>query len=152
MRTTVSGSQDLTLPLSEVELESTRRLKQFLADTLQLLSKHFGGESTLNHLEIGNFIGQISHYEHRPTSNSEISEVLNISRSTVSRIVGDCIEKGWVSERQDPEDGRRKKILMPREHPHADLFERDFRVLVNAILESYSDKEIVQVDPDRKSF
>ena len=139
-------------PLSALELESTRRLKGFLADTLHLLSKHFGGESTLNHLEIGNFIGQISHYEHRATSNSEISEALSISRSTVSRIVGDCIEKGWAHERQDPEDGRRRKILMPQEHPDADQFERDFRILVNEILQSYSNKELVQVDPERKSF
>ena len=138
--------------LSKQELKSTHYLKSFMGDVLNLLSRHFKGETPLNHLEIGNYIGLVSLYEGKPTSNKDIADALGISRSTVSRIVADFIEKGWVIEQSHPEDGRRKMLLIAPGHPLADNFEKEFRVILNDMLERFDSKDIVLVDPAKKSF
>lgn len=138
--------------LSEVELRSTHQLKVFIGEILHLLALHFKGETTLNHLQIGNYIGLISLYEGRPTSNKDIAEKLGMSRSTASRIVADFIDKGWVIERSHPEDGRKKQLLIAPGHPLADNFEKDFRNIFNKILKDFESGKIVRVDPSKSGF
>jgi len=142
----------MNIELSEVERRSTHQLKAFIGEILHLLSLHFKGETTLNHLQIGNYIGLISLYEGRPTSNKDIAEKLGISRSTVSRIVADFMEKGWVIERPHPDDGRKKQLLIAPGHPLADNFEKDFRAVFNRILRDFESGKIVQVDSSKSDF
>jgi DNA-binding MarR family transcriptional regulator len=138
--------------LNVEELQTTHYLHALVGDVLSLLSEHFKGQTTLNDLRIGNYIGLASHYEGRATNNKDISDALGISRPTVSRIVTDFIEQRWVIETPDPDDGRRKQIKISAEHPLADNFEKDFRVLINNLLQLYESRKVTLVDPSKKSF
>jgi DNA-binding MarR family transcriptional regulator len=138
--------------LTREELRSTHELYRLKKDIVDLLAQHFGGHTTLNHLRVGNIIGLSSQYESRPVSNHEIAKALGISRATVSRIVADFIRCGWVRETPHPEDGRRRLLVITPEHEHADKFEREFRRLVNNLIDGYEAGTIVKVDPDKRSF
>ena len=138
--------------LSKQELRSTHNLKILIGDILHLLSEHFNGDTTLNLLEIGNYIGLMSQYEDQPTSNKDIAEALGIPRSTVSRIVADLISRGWVAQVPHPEDGRRKLFVIPHDHPLADDFEKNFRDLTNNLFKRYESRQMIIVDPKKKSF
>ncbi len=138
--------------LSKLELKSAHYMKSLIGEVLSLLSLHFKGATTINHLRIGHYIGQISLYENRPTNNAEIATALGIPRATVSRIVSDCVEKQWVVERADPDDGRKKLLYIEPDHPLADNFEKDFRQLVNELIENFSSGKIVLIDPVRDGF
>lgn len=138
--------------LAKRERETTHYLKTFVSEFLGLLSHHFKGQTTLNDLRIGNYIGLKSQYGGEPTNNKEISAVLGIPRSTVTRIVTDFIEQGWVAERPHPEDGRRKQLFIVPGHELGDSFEKEFRALLNELLELYESREIVKVDPSKPSF
>ncbi|MGI9341774.1 MAG: MarR family winged helix-turn-helix transcriptional regulator [Gammaproteobacteria bacterium] len=146
MRTT---SDDHLTPLEE---ETTRYVHRMIGEIMRLLAQHFQGDTTLNHLRIGNFIGLRALYEGRPTNNRDIADSLGISRPTVSRIVSDFIGAGWVVERADPDDGRRRMLTIAPNHPDADRFEKAFRKLLNDLLERYEAGEIVQVDSGKRSF
>jgi len=137
---------------NKAEKKSAYYLKVFVGDVLSLLSQHFKGETTLNHLQIGNYIGLVSQFEDRPTSNKDIAETLGISRSTVSRIVADFIQKGWVIERRHLEDGRKKQLLIAPGHPLSENFEKDFRDVFDDLLRLYESGEIVPIDPSKSIF
>jgi len=141
-----------TADLTPEEEETTRFLQALVGEILRLLAEHFQGETTLNHLRIGSYIGLKSLYEGRSTSNKDIAEVLNISRPTVSRIVGDFIDQGWVVEAPNPEDGRARLLRIADDHPLADNFERNFRVLFNDLLDRYDAGKLIKVDPAKKSY
>lgn len=138
--------------LSKLELKSTHYLKSFIGDVLHLLSRHFDGGTTINQLRIGHYIGLMSQYKGTSTSNQNIAGALSIPRSTVSRIVADCIEKGWVIEQSHADDGRKKELLIVPEHPDGDNFEKEFRRLLNAMVELFESGKIVQVDHSRDGF
>jgi len=142
----------MTNDLDKRELETTHFLHAFVGEILHLLSLHFKGQTTINDLRIGNYIGLMSLYETEPTSNKDISDALSIPRSTVSRIVTDFIEQKWVVEKPHPEDGRRKQLFIVPGHPLADNFERDFRALINDLLIRFESEKIVLVDPSKKSY
>jgi len=138
--------------LSELELRTTRYLHEFMLTIRNLLAEHFGGQSTLNHLRVGNYIGLHSLHHRRPTTNTEIAQALGLSRATVSRIVGDFISEGWVTETAHPDDGRRRELRITPGHPSADKYERAFRRHVNALLRNYEGQEITRVHADKRSF
>jgi len=137
---------------SKLERKSALYLKIVIGDIFQALAGDFGGETTINHLRIGHYIGLQSLYNGQPTSNKDIAETLDIPRSTVSRIVADFIDKGWVTEQLDPEDGRRKQLVIPTDHPLADNFERDFRRLIKELLNNVESGKIVPVDSDTEAY
>ncbi len=138
--------------LSDLELKSTRNVKIFIGDVLQLLAAHFHGETTINQLRIGHYIGLMSLYNRTATSNKDISKELGIPRSTVSRIVADYVKKGWVHEQPDPEDGRRKQIIIPLGHPLADNYEKEFRKRLNDLIHQHNTENFVLVDPEKDGF
>lgn len=138
--------------LDKRELETTHFLHAFIGEILRLLSLHFEGQTTINDLRIGNYIGLMSLYEGEPTSNKQISDALGIPRSTVTRIVTDFIEQKWVVEKPHPEDGRKKQLFIVPGHPLADNFESDCRAVINDLLIRFESEKIVLVDPSKKSF
>jgi DNA-binding MarR family transcriptional regulator len=142
----------MNLPLSTLELKSAQYLKSYIGEILQLLSLHFEGGATINQLRVGHYIGLMSQYKGKPTSNKNIADALGIPRSTVSRIVTDCIEKGWVIERAHAEDGRKKELLIVPGHPDGDNFEKDFRRLLNEAVQLFDSGKIIRVDPSKEGF
>ena len=142
----------MNLPLSKLELKSAQYLKSYIGEILQLLSLHFEGGTTINQLRVGHYIGLMSQYKGKPTSNKNIADALGIPRSTVSRIVTDCIEKGWVIERAHAEDGRKKELLIVPGHPDGDNFEKDFRRLLNEAVQLFDSGKIIPVDPSKEGF
>ena len=138
--------------LTEKERQSALEHKILIGLILRLLAERFGGETTVNQMRIGHYVGLKSLYEKEPTNNTDISRSLKIPRSTVSRIITDCIAKGWVREQSDPEDGRKKMLVVPTDHPEADGFETDFRKALAEFLERYDAGEITKVDADGNGF
>ena len=146
------GINDMSTPLNGLELKSTQQVKSFIGDILQLLSLHFDGATTINNLRIGHYIGLMSQYKGKPTSNMDIADALDIPRSTVSRIVTDCIDKKWVMEQSHAEDGRKRELVIVPGHPDGDNFEKDFRRLLNELIQLFESGEIVLVDPSKEGF
>jgi DNA-binding MarR family transcriptional regulator len=142
----------MNLPLSTLELKSAQYLKSYIGEILQLLSLHFEGATTINQLRIGHYIGLMSQYKGKPTSNKNIADTLGIPRSTVSRIVADCIEKGWVIETPHTEDGRKKELLIVPGHPDGDNFEKGFRHLLIETVQLFDSGKIVPVDSSKEGF
>jgi DNA-binding MarR family transcriptional regulator len=134
------------------ERATTYYLHGLSGEILQLLAQHFQGQTTLNHLRIGSYIGYLTLYRSKGTSNKEISEELNIPPSTVSRIVNDFIDEKWVVERPHPEDGRKKLLSIAKGHELEDGFERSFRTILNELLRRYDDGRIVRVCASKKSY
>lgn len=138
--------------VTKAEFDTTRELYSFKVELLELMAEHFGGQTTLNHLRVGNFIGKRSQYDDRPTTNAEIARGLRISRATVSRIVSDFVRAGWVTEYAHPDDGRKRLLVITPGHPKGDRFERAFRRRLNDLLTQYSAGKIIHVDPKKRMF
>jgi DNA-binding MarR family transcriptional regulator len=138
--------------LDSKELATTRYLHEFMGEVLRLLSVHFQGQTTLNDLRIGNYIGLLSQHQSKATSNKDIAEALGIPPSTVSRIVKDFVEAKWVAEDSHPEDGRKKLLSIALDHDRADGFEKSFRSIMNELLKQYDDGKLIHVCAEKKSF
>jgi predicted transcriptional regulator len=123
------------------ESRAVSEIYRFKVDLVDLLARHFGGQRTLNHLRVGNFIGLCCQCDGRPTSNHEIAQALSLSRATVSRIVSDFVQAGWVTEFPHPEDGRRRLLMIPPDHPRVDEFERALRKRLSKLNEVLQHRE-----------
>ena len=88
---------------------TAQTLVQFHRTLLKELSDSYGGDSTLNELRIMNQIISCS-LKDRTCSVTALHKITGIPLATVSRSVASLQEGGWVSERADPNDGR-KRIL-----------------------------------------
>ena len=119
------------------EFPSYHEVQELMNQVLGLLSNHFSGESTLNSLRIGNYIGLKSIYRLEPTNNKDISRSLNIAPSTVTRIVTNLIDRGYVVESTHPDDGRIKLIAIVDGHPLQTGFEAGLRDLIRDFLRSH---------------
>jgi DNA-binding MarR family transcriptional regulator len=138
--------------LTADERRTTRELHRFKTEILDVMAEHFGGHATLNHLRVGSYLGLRSQHDGEPTSNAEIAAALGISRPTVSRIVADFVQAGWVKEYPHPEDGRRRLLAITPEHAAGDRFEREFRRRINRLIRGYLAGEFVIVSSRKKSF
>jgi len=137
----VSAPQSWGSSSDAAEFQAVSEIYRFKVDVVDLLAKHFGGQRTLNHLRVGNFIGLCCQCEGRPTSNQEIAQALGLSRATVSRIVSDFIQCGWVAESPHPEDGRKRLLVVPPDHPRVDHFERALRKRLSELNEVLREKQ-----------
>jgi len=114
-------------------------IQQLMFDVLGLLAHHFNGETTINSLRIGNYIGLKSIYQFSPTTNKDMSQVLGISPSSVTRIVSGLIESGYVVESVHPDDGRVRLIAIATGHPLEHAFETEMRTLLGDFLSKYEE-------------
>jgi DNA-binding MarR family transcriptional regulator len=142
----------LQTDLEPKELATTRYLHEFMGEVMRLLSVHFEGQTTLNDLRIGNYIGLLSQHQSTSPSNKDIAEALGIPPSTVSRIVKDFVDAKWVAEYPHPEDGRRKLLRINPDHDRVDGFEKSFRSILNELLGHYDDGRLIHVCAKKKSF
>ena len=53
--------------------------------------------------------------EKNPVTIAEVARELNISRTTVSRHIQTLLDVGWLEERMDPNDDRRKRYVVTPE-------------------------------------
>jgi DNA-binding MarR family transcriptional regulator len=136
--TTNQGVKKLPEVVDSRNRDNDRLVMEFTADVLSLLSRHFGGDTTLNHLRIGNYIGIQTLFYGRPTSNKEIANATGISPSTVSRTVTEFIARGYIREQQHDDDGRINLISIINSHPLAEGFEAELHKRVRGLLNSYA--------------
>ncbi len=84
---------------------------EFTRNLFRQLAERYGGESTLNELRVMNQIIRC-HLEGRHCSVTALHKVTGIPIPTVSRAVGNLQSDGWLSERRDPTDGRKRLITL----------------------------------------
>lgn len=75
------------------------------------LAKKYGGDRTLNELRVMNQIILCS-LDGRTCSVTALHKVTGIPIPTVSRSVGHLQSEGWLSERRDSNDGRKRLICL----------------------------------------
>jgi len=82
---------------------------EFARNGLKILSEKYGGDCTLNEARV---MVQIihCHLDGRTCSVTGLHKVTGIPIPTVSRAVANLQREGWLSERQDPTDGRKRII------------------------------------------
>lgn len=82
---------------------------EFAKHGLKVLAEKYGGDCTLNEARV---MVQIirCHLEGRTCSVTALHKVTGIPVPTVSRAVGNLQRDGWLSEEQDPTDGRKRMI------------------------------------------
>lgn len=102
---------------------TNQEVQELMHEIFELLAEQFDGDTTLNSLRIGNYIGLKSLYYGTPTNNTDISKTLNISPSTVSRLVTNLVSQGYVAETAHPSDGRVRLIGITTDHPQQQSFE-----------------------------
>lgn len=82
---------------------------EFARNGLKILSEKYGGDCTLNEARV---MVQIihCHLDGRTCSVTGLHKATGIPIPTVSRAVANLQGEGWLSERQDPSDGRKRII------------------------------------------
>ena len=87
---------------------------EFVKNLFSRLADKYGGSCTLNELRVMNQVILCS-TRGKSCRVTSLHKVTGIPKSTVSRIVTKLQGSGWLSDRRDPTDGRRRIIsLGPR--------------------------------------
>jgi len=89
---------------AEVVVEFTRHI-------LDKLAEKYGGGITLNELRVMHQI-VVCRVKDRHCSVTALYTKTGIPKSTVSRAITSLQDGGWLSERQDPHDGRKRMITL----------------------------------------
>ena len=84
---------------------------EFARNLYRLLAEKFGGDTTLNELRVMNQI-ILCHIKDRCCSVTALHKVTGIPIPTVSRAVANLRYSGYLSERRDPDDGRKRIISL----------------------------------------
>ncbi len=82
---------------------------KFARNLYSLLAEKFGGDTTLNELRVMNQI-ILCHIKGRNCSVTALHKVTGIPIPTVSRAVAHLQYSGYVTDRRDPNDGRKRII------------------------------------------
>ena len=82
---------------------------EYAKNLFRMLTEKYGGASTLNELRVINQV-ILCHSKGRSCSVTALYKATGIPKSTVSRIVTNLQRDGWVSDRPDRTD-RRKRII-----------------------------------------
>ena len=84
---------------------------EFAKNLFSMLGERYGGASTLNELRVMNQV-ILCHIKGRSCSVTALHKETGIPISTVSRTVCNLQREGWISDRRDITDGR-KRIIAP---------------------------------------
>jgi len=82
---------------------------EFARNGLEILAEKYGGDCTLNEVRVMIQIIRCQ-LEGRTCSVTALHKVTGIPVPTVSRAVASLQSNGWLSERRDPTDGRKRLI------------------------------------------
>ena len=92
---------------------------EFSQKLLRELAEIYGGDCTLNEIRVMNQVIRCS-LEGRTCCVTALHRVTGIPIPTVSRSVTNLQDDGWLSDRRDPADGRKRIIsLGPRSQQQA---------------------------------
>ncbi len=86
-----------------------RAVIEFARNGLTILAEKYGGDCTLNEVRVMIQIIRCQ-LEGRTCSVTALHKVTGIPMPTVSRAVGNLQRDGWLSEQQDPNDGRKRLL------------------------------------------
>ncbi len=84
---------------------------EFTRAHLRTLSERYGGETTLNELRVINQVIRCD-LAGRSCCVTALHRITGIPIPTVSRCVANLQSDGWLCERPDPEDGRKRIIYL----------------------------------------
>ena len=90
---------------------TARVVIEFNRNMLSDLATYYGGDCTLNGLRVMNQIIRC-HLDGRTCSVTALHKVTGIPLPTVSRSVANFQRDGWLSDRPDPTDGRKRTITL----------------------------------------
>ena len=88
---------------------TSQAVVEFARNLYRLLAENFGGDTTLNELRVMNQI-ILCHIKGRHCSVTALHKVTGIPIPTVSRAVAHLQYSGYVTDRRDPHDGRKRII------------------------------------------
>ncbi len=97
---------------------------EFAKNLFRMLGEKYGGATTLNELRVINQV-ILCHIKGRSCSVTGLHKETGIPISTVSRTVCNLQGEGWISDRRDRTDGR-KRIISPG-HRSLDQTPEDIR-------------------------
>ena len=98
---------------------------EFLREYLELISQYIPGDMTLNQIRVLQYVAMRSDSDEGSACNTEISDALGMSAATVTRAISFGIKAGIVSEEEDPEDGRRRFVMMSDSYPKRGSLDRN---------------------------
>ena len=75
------------------------------------MAQKYGGDCTLNELRIANAVS-VRSLAGEPCSPTLLAQDTGIPKSTVSRSLASLVSKGWLNDRTDPADRRRRIIQL----------------------------------------
>ncbi|MEM7543452.1 MAG: MarR family transcriptional regulator [Pseudomonadota bacterium] len=99
-----------------------KTISDFITTLYAVQADKYGGETTLNELRVVAECYRAHAYGHI-ISVSTLANSLQIPMSTAHRAVTNLIAKGWIHDRRDPEDGRRRVIELTEKGLQTNLWE-----------------------------
>ncbi len=88
---------------------TSQAVVEFARNLYSLLAEKFGGDTTLNELRVMNQI-ILCHIKGRRCGVTALHKVTGIPIPTVSRAVAHLQYSGYLTDRRDPRDGRKRII------------------------------------------
>jgi DNA-binding MarR family transcriptional regulator len=91
-----------------------RAVTEFARLLFHRVAQKYGGDCTVNELRVMNAV-YVSNYKRETCTPTLIAITTDIPKSTVSRSLANLIDKGWLIDRKDAEDRRRRIIELSQE-------------------------------------
>ena len=88
-----------------------KTIAEFSRHLFERVAKKYGGDCTINELRVMNAAYWYSYNDGQCTP-TVLAQTTGIPKSTVSRSLASLIDKGWLTDEQDPEDRRRRIIRL----------------------------------------
>ena len=88
---------------------TTPAVVEFTRNLFRTLAERYGSAATLNELRVMNQI-ILCRLNGRSCSVTALHKVTGIPKPTVSRVVANLQDDGYLSDRRDPDDGRKRII------------------------------------------
>jgi DNA-binding MarR family transcriptional regulator len=82
---------------------------EFMRNMFRMLAERLGGATTLNELRVLNQV-ILCRLDGHSCNVTALHKVTGIPKPTVSRAVANLQDDGYLSERRDPDDGRKRII------------------------------------------
>ena len=102
---------------------------EFGFEYFRLLADVLPGETTLNQIRVAQYIGLRSAMG-SPPCNKEIAAALHLPTTTVSRALVMFLEAKILRDIEDPDDGRRRFLIMNKDFPGSGTLDRQVRALI----------------------
>lgn len=120
-----------------MNLREAAKQHEFSMEYFRLLAEVLPGATTLNQIRVAQFIGLCTARQETPPCHKEIAAALELPPATVSRAVSVFLDAGIISAIDDPNDGRKRYLLMNSDYPGSGTLDSQ----VKALLARYDPKD-----------